>query len=131
MAKRQTAQRAGGRKRSAARQASGRAAKGGMRRGSGRPPSRGGAAATAYPEPEDADAYSTLAEVAARANDDEDFFRAVIEGASNVDAVLARYDLKLSRRDRAFLEKGLRTVEKVRAQFSAVGGWGRWPAIEI
>jgi hypothetical protein len=69
----------------------------------------------------------TLAEVAARANEDPDFFVAVAESVKDPNRALRRFDLKLSPRDAATLRKGLRQVIEIGQAFDRRGGWGAWP----
>jgi hypothetical protein len=110
----------GGRARAAAR--AGRAAAGKARAAAGE---RAAAAPPSYDAGKD---YTPLREVAARANDDPDFFQAVIDNRTNLTDVLRRYGFELSKKDAAFLNRGLKTVERVRDEFAmAIGGWGRWP----
>jgi hypothetical protein len=72
--------------------------------------------------------YTSLQDVAARADSDPDFFQAVIDNRANLTDVMRRYGFELSKKDAAFLNKGLKTVERVRDEFAmALGGWGRWP----
>jgi len=110
----------GGRARAAAR--SGRAAGKKARASAGE---RVRAAAPAYDTGKD---YTPLRDVAARANNDPDFFQAVIDNRTSLTDVLSSYGFELSKKDAAFLNNGLKTVERVRDQFAmAIGGWGRWP----
>jgi hypothetical protein len=111
MVKRKAAPRAGGRSTSAERRR--------------RPARKGPAAARPSSDPEKE--YASIEAVARRADSDPEFFQAVIDGQKNVNSVLAGYGMELSQKDAAFLTKGLRTVLRVRNDFAALGGWGRWP----
>jgi hypothetical protein len=124
-------------KASARVKAKGRKASGGRARAAaraGRPvagktrAAAGDRVAAAPPSYDEGKEYTSLRDVAARADRDPDFFQAVIDNRTSLTDVLRRYGFELSNKDAAFLNKGLKTVEHVREDFAmAIGGWGRWP----
>jgi hypothetical protein len=75
--------------------------------------------------------YVSLADVAARANSDQDFFAAVVANIDSPNSGLAPYEMQLSPADEERLRNGLRAIMDVDLQFRAFGGWGRWPRFDF
>ena len=73
----------------------------------------------------------TLTEIAERANEDADFFEAVVEHATNPNAALAPYEMRLSTQDADRLRAGLSAIKAVDLEFQQFGGWGRWPRFDF
>ena len=74
----------------------------------------------------------TLKQVAARANRDPKFFKAVVANPRRVRSTLAKYDMQLSVKEELILKVGIAKIRKVEAVFiKSFGGWGRWPAFKF
>lgn len=69
----------------------------------------------------------TLRDVAARANEDPEFFEEVVKQVTDPNRALLKYDMRLSEADAETLRKGIATIAEVALEFQAFGGWGRWP----